>query len=388
MSYPVIPQATPGSPGSVPDAVPVEALLRRPNSPLAWAAMLTLGLGGLGLSLVVVLWGGPVAALICTLLAAVSFPLVIAVSFWVDRYEPEPGRYRLAALGWGAVVAVGISVVGERLIFAVPGTTEFVDAAISAPLVEEAAKGLFLVSIMLLRRAQLHGVLDGIVYATLVGVGFAFVEDIVYYLGTLTEDGADSLAAIFLLRGVMGPFAHPLFTSATGIGIGLAVTSRRPAVRWLAPPAGFLVAVALHGLWNGSTFGGSDAYFTAYLGVMLPMLTGVLALAAWARYREGILLTGALQQLAAYGWVRPEDIRWVAQLSDRMSARRFAKVHGGPRAARAVRAYQQTMTEMAFLHVRASSGTAPADVNDRMQALRQRSVALAPYMILPPPALR
>jgi hypothetical protein len=219
-------------------------------------------------------------------------------------------------------------------------------------------------------------------------VGFAFVEDIVYYLGTLTEDGADSLAAIFLLRGVMGPFAHPLFTSATGIGIGLAVTSRRPAVRWLAPPAGFLVAVALHGLWNGSTFGGSGDYFTAYLGVMLPMLAGVLALGAWARYREGILLTGALQQLAAYGWVRPEDIRWVAQLSDRMSARRFAKTHGGRRAARAVRAYQQTMTEMAFLHVRASGGTAPADVNDRMQALRQRSVALAPYLILPPPALR
>ena len=52
------------------------------------------------------LTGGPATAILTTLLAAVSFPLLIAVCFWLDRYEPEPGRYRLAALGWGAVVAV------------------------------------------------------------------------------------------------------------------------------------------------------------------------------------------------------------------------------------------------------------------------------------------
>ena len=149
-----------------------------------------------------------------------------------------------------------------------------------------------------------------------------------------------------------------------------------------------MVAVALHGLWNGSTFGGADGYFTTYLAVMLPMLAVVLALAVWARSREGRLLTGALQQLAGYGWIRPEDIRWVARLSDRMSARGYAKIHGGRRAARAVRAYQQTMIEMAFLHARAVGGTAPADVNDRMVALRRKSEALAPYVILPPPVLR
>ena len=79
---------------------------------------------------------------------------------------------------------------------------------------------------MIFRRDQMHGILDGIVYAALVGIGFAFVEDIFYYLGALNSD----VASVFLVRGIIGPFAHPLFTAATGIGIGIAVTTRRPVV--------------------------------------------------------------------------------------------------------------------------------------------------------------
>ena len=65
---------------------------------------------------------------------------------------------------------------------------------------------------MIFRREQVHGLLDGIIYGALVGIGFAFVEDIVYYLGSLNSE----LASVFLVRGIIGPFAHPLFTSATG----------------------------------------------------------------------------------------------------------------------------------------------------------------------------
>ena len=63
-----------------------------------------------------------------------------------------------------------------------PGTTNFIDTAVTAPIVEEAGKGLFLVAVVIFRRAQIHGLLDGLIYGALVGVGFAFVEDILYYL--------------------------------------------------------------------------------------------------------------------------------------------------------------------------------------------------------------
>ena len=43
------------------------------------------------------------------------------------------------------------------------------------------------------------------------------------------------------------------------------------------------------------------------------------------------------------------------------------------------------MIEIAFLHNRAVNGTAPRDVNQRMNRLLQQAAALRPYVILPPP---
>jgi protease PrsW len=368
------------SPAAMPPVAPA-ALLRRPRSALTWVTMIVLGLGGLLIAILIFLLGGPAGALIATLLAAVSFPVMILVCFWLDRYEPEPARYRLAALGWGAVAAVAFSFVGEQLVFAVSGSNEFVNVAIAAPVVEELGKGLFLVAVVVLRRAELHGPLDGIIYGALVGIGFAFVEDIVYYLQSLE---AGQLGVTFFLRGIVGPFAHPLFTAATGLGIGIAVATRRPGVRTLALVLGFLAAVAMHAIWNGSTFWGGNGFLFAYSAIFLPLLVVILAIAVWARSREGKMLSTALQQVAQMGWIRPEEIRWIARLSDRMSARAYAKRIGGRPAADAVRAYQQTMTEVAFLHHRAVNGTAPADLNQRMNGLLHRAAWLRPYVIFPP----
>jgi protease PrsW len=378
MNPAMLPAGTPHP--AMPRAAPA-ALLRRTRSALTWVTMIVLGLGGLVIAILIFLLGGPVGALVATLLAAVSFPVLILICFWLDRYEPEPARYRLAAIGWGAVAAVALSFIGEQLVFGLSDTNEFVNVALGAPVVEELSKGLFLVAVVIFRHPELHGPLDGIIYGALVGIGFAFVEDIVYYLQSL-ESG--QLGVTFFLRGIMGPFAHPLFTAAAGLGIGVAVATRRPGVRILAPILGFLAAVVMHAIWNGSTFWGGNGFFLAYSAIFLPLLVVILAVAIWARSREGKLLTAALQQVAQMGWIRPDDIRWIARLSDRMSARAYAKRIGGKPAADAVRAYQQTMTEVAFLHHRAVEGTAPADLNQRMSGLLQRAAWLRPYVVFPP----
>jgi protease PrsW len=370
-----------GAPRPAMHPVAPAALLRRPRSALTWVSMIVLGLGGLAIAILIFLLGGPAGALIATLLAAISFPVMILICFWLDRYEPEPARYRLAALGWGAVAAVALSFIGEQLVFGLSGTNEFVNVALGAPVVEELSKGLFLVAIVIFRRSQLHGLLDGIIYGALVGIGFAFVEDIIYYLQSLQSG---QLGITFFLRGVIGPFAHPLFTAATGLGIGIAVSTRRSGIRILAPLVGFLAAVVMHAIWNGSTFWGGNGFLFAYGAIFLPLLVVILAVAIWARSREGKMLTSALQEVAQLGWIRPEEIRWIARLSDRMSARAYAKRVGGKPAADAVSAYQQTMTEVAFLHHRAVNGTAPADLNQRMGALLQRAAWLRPYVVFPP----
>ena len=101
-----------------------------------------------------------------------------------------------------------------------------------APVTEEATKGAFLVLLLWWRRHELDGVLDGIVYAGMVGIGFAFTENILYlaaaYNGTdgLGPGGTEALTGTFIVRCLLSPFAHPLFTAFIGIGVGLAVASR------------------------------------------------------------------------------------------------------------------------------------------------------------------
>jgi len=61
------------------------ALLHRPRSALTWVTMIVLGVGGLAIAILIFLLGGPAGALIATLLAAPSFPLMILICFWLDR---------------------------------------------------------------------------------------------------------------------------------------------------------------------------------------------------------------------------------------------------------------------------------------------------------------
>jgi RsiW-degrading membrane proteinase PrsW (M82 family) len=330
-------------------------LPRRRHSALTIVTMVVLGLGSLLIAVLLLLSGGPLDAVVTILLAAVSFPLLILLAFWLDRYEPEPARYRIAALGWGAVIAVGIGLLLEFLA-TLAGASSETTAVVWAPISEELGKGLFPFLILVLRRQQLHGILDGIVYAVLTGIGFAFTEDIIYYLQSLAQGGAGGLAATFVLRGVLSPFAHPLFTSATGVGIGIAVMSRSRAVRVLAPLLGYVVAVLLHATWNGSaTFGGTQGFFLTYLLAFIPLLIVLVVIAVWARRQEGRMLTRSLQECAQMGWVAPQEIRWVANMADRVAARRYAKRVGGKQAADTLSHYQQALTEMAFLHNRVVS---------------------------------
>ena len=333
-------------------------LLRRRTSALTWVTMTVLGLGAVVIAVVLLLTGGPATAILTTLLAAVSFPLLIAVCFWLDRYEPEPGRYRLAALGWGAVVAVILSFFAEQLLFSLPGTDDFVDTAVIAPFVEEFGKGLFLVVVVLFRRAQVHGLLDGIVYAALVGIGFAFVEDILYYTASLSE-AADRAHGHLRAPRRDGPLRPPT--------VHLRARGRDRDRRQHAVAAAALAGAGPRLPGGGAAarhlerqqLRGAQGFLLAYAAVMLPLLVIVLALAIWARVREGRMLTTALEQTTALGWTRPEEIRWVARLSDRMSSRSYARRVGGRPAMRTLRAFQQTLTEIAFLHLRALDGTAP-----------------------------
>ncbi len=120
-------------------------------------------------------------------------------------------------------------------------------AVFVAPPVEEFAKGSVILLLALVRRKEFDGIIDGLVYAGMVGVGFAFTENILYY-GRIfrqlseevgSDEGLRGAFVLFVIRGLISPFAHPLFTSFTAIGIGIAVRHRSTIVRFLAPVVGY-----------------------------------------------------------------------------------------------------------------------------------------------------
>ena len=324
-------------------------------------------------------------------LAAVPVPLLVGAYLWLDRYEPEPMRFLASALVWGAVVAVALAALLEWLASVPFDASERVLAVGVAPVAEEGAKGLFVVLVVVWRRHIVGGVLDGLIYAGLVGVGFAFTENVLYYSGAYSGlldpaiKGVVGTSSVFFVRGLLSPFAHPLFTSAIGLGIAVAITTRHRWARYAAPVAGFALAVGLHAAWNGSALiGGPKAFLLTYSCAMLPLLAAGIGLAAWARAREQKILTRALVDAAARGWLHPAEVHWLVRLGDRGAARRYAGRVAGPQAVKALRAYQQASTEMAFMHDRVLRGTAPADGIQRVHAHLRRMQSWRPYVVLPP----
>jgi RsiW-degrading membrane proteinase PrsW (M82 family) len=322
-------------------------------------------------------------------LAVVPVGPVAAAYLWLDRYEPEPRGLLVLTFVWGAVVATSVALVLQALDQVAFARVESMSAVIAAPATEEAAKGAFLIILLWLRRHEIDGVLDGVVYAGMVGLGFAFTENILYLGSAFAGDegmgpgGWGSAVAVFVLRGVMSPFAHPLFTSAIGIGAGLAVT-RRHSLRWVWPLVGYAVAVVLHAAWNLSAYYGQGRYFFAmYLLLMVPAFASAVGLAIWARRSEGRMLTTALLDAARQGLIRAEEVPWVTKLGARRAARNYAASIGGPQGRRAMAAFQQQAIELGFLHGRYLRGIPPSDLDSRGWAIVQRMQALRPYAHFP-----
>ena len=350
-------------------------------------------LAGAGVMALVLLGSGaPGALVVGTMLAALPVGPLIACFLWLDRYEPEPRGLIVTALGWGALVATAAALLLQAVDRFAFGTPEDWSAAVVAPITEEAAKGLFVVLLVLARRRVIDGVLDGIVYAGMVGVGFAFTENILYlaaaYMGGegIGEGGLGAVTGTFVVRGIFSPFAHPFFTAAVGIGVGYAVVTRSRFWRSAAPLFGYVVAVAAHALWNGTAFfAGGRLFLLTYLLAMVPAFLLTAGFAVWVRGREGAMLQRALTDAANRGFLARHEVPWLVRLSGRRAARAHARAVGGKPGLEVMRDYQQQAIELGFLHDRYLRGTAPADFAQRGQAMVDRLVMLRPYVAFPQP---
>lgn len=353
-----------------------------------FACMIAL-LSGLLVLLLIGVETGPAGLIVGMLVASLPVPFYVMLILWIDRYESEPLWMLATAFFWGALVAVFIAFILNTAggIFVTIATRDknvgaAFAAIISAPIVEETAKALILFIFFFWKKDEFDGILDGIVYAGMVGLGFAMTENIQYYGKAVMHGGMEDLKGTFIVRGALSPFSHPLFTSMTGIGLGWARQSKSSAVKLIAPIAGFLLAMFLHAAWNGSAviFGGLGLLIT-YLILMVPVLIATLMVVYFGWRREGNVVREHLYADYQRGMFSPQEYERLCSVRGRMGSSMNALTSRGYRAWRDRMRYNQIASELAFHRSRSArgvvSGAQPAHERDAeylqmLQDLRRR----------------
>lgn len=253
---------------------------------------------------------------------------------WSDRFRPHGWVVWLVTFGWGASVAVYASLELNTLAASYLGVVGSGNPAAGArpavfvaPFVEEAMKGSILFLLALFVRNRFVSKLSGIALAGLSASAFAFVENVVYYgrryravvETTGAGDPDEAMFDMFVQRGLITFFGHPLFTAMIGIGLAIGLRSKSKLVRVLAPVTGFLVAALLHMVFNGVVSLGlpTEALLIPLLLVAYPMVIALVIYSVRQVLTEKHLIAARLTDYARMGWLPESDAHWASRLTTR-----------------------------------------------------------------------
>lgn len=178
--------------------------------------------------------------------------------YWLDRYEKEPKALLTTVFFWGVIVAAGgaflintVLGLGVYFLTGSEAATELTSGSLIAPVVEETLKGLAVLAVFLIFRQEFDSIFDGILYAAVVALGFAAVENSYYIFSKgYQESGWGGLWMVAFVRIILVGLQHPFYTAFIGIGLAFSRMSRYLAIAFLAPVIGWCVAVATHSFHN------------------------------------------------------------------------------------------------------------------------------------------
>lgn len=315
---------------------------------------------------------GVSGAVVSTIWAIVPLAFTLMLVWFVDRWEPEPRWLYVTAFAWGAGVAVMAGafindfasiniipeIVGKNDLYAI----DRYSASWVAPISEEFVKGLGVLVIFFAFKRYFNGPVDGIVYGALIGAGFAFTENIVYFVRDF-----DYLSEVFAIRFLDGPLSHDIYTAFFGFFIGFAEYSRSrwSVVLWFIPAmagAGLFHYINNDALyWDFMTY---DLY--KFLG-NVPLAIVAIVMVWYARRYEKRSVLGGLEPLVVSGWFARHEVDMLSDLKMRAQACRWAeraaRSMGAPAGlgSQAMTRFQELMIEIGHDHTRAERRGTLAD---------------------------
>lgn len=261
---------------------------------------------------------------IASLFAAfVPMFVYLLLIWWMDRNEREPFWILLLNFTWGATGAIILGIIGS-ILFQIPlsqgiefltgsQSPELMDlsgAVITAPLIEESTKGMFLM--MMAFTKKFDGVVDGVVYGGAIGLGFGMTENFLYFVSY----GSDLQTWFWLviIRTLFSAVMHCMSQATLGGFIGYA--KFKPAIfKVILIPAGILIAMFLHFTWNLTVSFGE----TTLIGMsfMVIYTFSIIALFQIALFLEGKTITKELQEESSNGIIPSEHMNFLPFVSKR-----------------------------------------------------------------------
>lgn len=249
--------------------------------------------------------GAYVAALLSSAAFAAVFLLFLR---WVDRWERTPAALAVAAFVFGGFAATfAIAQPANAAMMSLyaklfgQGWAADWKAGLTAPFVEETAKGIGFLLLLGLAPVVIRTVSDGLMVGAYVGLGFQVLEDVLYGSNTAAEhfgaDQVDSVLGTFALRAGTGVVSHALFTALFSAGliylIGTVAQRRRPG----HGIALVLAAVVLHGVWDSALAigGGTAVTFLVLAATVVAGIVAIIVAIRWAGGPERAFMTAILR---------------------------------------------------------------------------------------------
>lgn len=192
------------------------------------------------------------------------FVFLVALIF-LDSFKLVSLRSVLVAVGAGLVAALGCLFINGWLSSAI-ALEKLTYSRYVAPLIEEAAKALFI--IYLIRWKRVGFMVDAAIYGFAMGAGFSLVENL-YYL----YDLQNAHLAVWVIRGFGTAAIHATTMAGFGI-ISKRISDEYSSGKLRVFIPGFAVAVVVHSLFNHFVL--APVWTTLILLVVLPLLIVVI----------------------------------------------------------------------------------------------------------------
>lgn len=205
---------------------------------------------------------------------AIGPAAAIIIFFYAkDKHDREPFGVLLRSFLAGCFSVLPAIVLESALPMFVPGSngTSVISIAIYTFIIiaasEEFSKYIFL-RYYAYKKPSFNEPYDGIIYAVMVGMGFATVENLMYIFGADTLGAAWGTAG---LRAVTAVPAHATFAAIMGYYIGLAKFNHANERSLMF--RGFLMATILHGFYDFFLF--QNLTVGLYIGAVVSLIIGL-----------------------------------------------------------------------------------------------------------------